>query len=462
MDGGLLIKLATVVTGIGFAVWLGMRFEGTVRIAERAEPLHGRSNMRWNLFAFALLDGIRTALGYTVFRFHTETLGAETWLTPIYLGGMMATYGVSSYLWGVVADRFGNRRIILLGAVVGIAAIGIALPFLSLVPFLVISLLQFGLTGVFRIPLALVSEWTEEQAGEGIGILHACGYLLSAMLGVAAGNIYVAQGMTGVTIVSTIFYIVALVGLWGLAGPSVGPKERSQQSEMEDLPQSTIQDRIRQALTFEDQWVPWILIVILLVAIPRGGIVLTALNYVESTGVDLDLVFVIEAWAMLLNVLLFAFGGILCDRFGAERVLAASAILYMIIWCAFSIGLPGWIAVAVYVIPIVGLFYTSADALLARHTSEAERNRGLGIAGWAMFFGQFLGTMAGTGLMLVIDAEGVDLWLMSYRILAPLFVVAGVMSVWLARRMIAESEMTGVGAMDAALVNSGDSSESAA
>jgi len=446
--GDLALKAATLLAVLAISVWLGMRFQGTVRVAGREDGARGRANMHWNLIAFALIDGVRASLGYTVFRFHAGQLGAPEWVTPVYLGGMMAMYGLASYGWGAAADRFGNRRMLLLIALGGIIATGLVMPFLPLTLFLAASLLQFGLTGIIRIPLALVSEWTAEQQGEGIGVLHATGWLLSAAFGVIAGDLYVEHGLGGVTLISTVLYTLALAAAWRLTGPSVAALASSRygtsgqpsvEAGVVDGDSSAF-ERLRRFLSFEDRWVPWIIAVLMLVAIARGGIVLTALNYVESTGIDLDIVFVIEAWAMLLNVLLFAVGGILCDRFGAERVLAASALLYMVVWCAFAIGLPPRLAVAAYVFPIAGLFYTAADALLARHTSEDERNRGLGVAGWAVFFGQFLGAMAATVIMYTLASEGVTLWLTTYRIMAPLLIAGGVMSVWLARRLSASQK----------------------
>ncbi len=445
MVGGLLLKLATLLTTIGIAVWLGMRFEGTTRVAERNDPL-GRKNMHWNLITFSMVDGARAAFGYTVFRFHAGALGAPEWLTPIYLGAMVAMFGLASYAWGAAADRFNNRRILLIIAITGIIITGILMPFLPLGLFLVASLLQFGLTGIVRIPLALVSEWTAEQQGEGIGVLHASGWLLAAALGVVAGDIYIDHGMGGVTIVATTLYGIGVAAAWRLAGPSVEPGylKKKLSDEKAGVTTDAQNDnsffkKLRKLLSFEDRWVPWIVFVIMLIAIARGGIVLTALNYVEATGIDLDLVFVIEAWALLLNVLLFSLGGILCDKFGAERILVAGALLYMVAWCCFAIGLPAWLAVAVYVFPIAGLFYTAADSLLARHTSKDERNRGLGIAGFAVFFGQFIGAMIATGIMFGLNSEGVTLWLTTYRIMAPLLIIGGIMSVWLARELASDT-----------------------
>jgi len=446
--GGLLLKLATLLTTVGIAVWLGMRFEGTARVAERENGSLGRKNMHWNLITFSMIDGARAAFGYTVFRFHAGALGAPEWLTPIYLGGMVAMFGLASYAWGLAADRFNNRRTLLLVALTGIIITGLLMPFLPLGLFMLASLIQFGLTGIIRIPLALVSEWTAEQQGEGIGVLHASGWLLAAALGVVAGDVYIDHGMGGVTLLATTLYGIGLAAAWRLTGPSVEPKYWKEVDSDEDYAiktdtnhEDSLSTKIRKIFSFEDRWVPWIVLVIMLVAIARGGIVLTALNYVEATGIDLDLVFVVEAWALLLNVLLFSLGGILCDKFGAERILAAGALLYMVAWCAFAIGLPAWLAVAVYVFPIAGLFYTAADSLLARHTSKEERNRGLGVAGFAVFFGQFIGAMIATGIMFGLNSEGVTLWLTTYRIMAPLLIVGGIMSVWLARELSSDATL---------------------
>ena len=103
--------------------------------------------------------------------------------------------------------------------------------------------------------------------------------------------------------------------------------------------------------------------------------------------------------------------------------------------------MPTGIAVTIYLIPVVGLLYTSSDSILARNTSLEERNRGIGIAAAAVFIGQCIGSVISSGIMALIGgSRSVEVqYLWSFRLMIPLLAIATVCG-WKLTQMMAEDE----------------------
>lgn len=447
----ILLMAGTMVAALGLACWLGIRMERLLDSDDNTyDDLQRRRAFAWNISGRSFIEASWFMFGYTVYRFRAEDLGAPVWFTPIFLGMMVLAYGVGSFIWGAIADKIGRRKQLLLIGTLALVFSMALMPFLSLIPFVIVVFMQILMAGCVRISFALASEWTADHSGEAIGMMHATGWMLAVAVGVLAGSIYDIYGMGAVAIIGCSLYAIAGVCYQQMTGDEV---EEIKSSHFEDEESSGEGfDPIaatKALLTFQSRWPLLILGVVLLITIPRGAIVLTSLNYIEKIGFDLDLVFIFEAWALALNVVLFTYAGVICDRIGAQKVLTAAAFGYFVLWSLFAIGMPAAIAVAIYLIPVVGLLYTSSDALLARHTTLEERNRGIGISAAALFVGQFIGSASAGGIMAALNhLPEVDRYLWSYRIMAPILGIATFLGWRLVRAMQKDGE---VGTLDAVL-----------
>ena len=428
---GLWLQASTVLASIAMAAWLGFRMERLLDAEPgTSEDLEARRSFAWNLAGRTLMEASWFMLGFTVFRFHAEALGAPPWFTPLYLGLLVFVYGVGSFAWGAVADRLGQRRLLMMLACAMIVGLMVPMPFIGLTPFVIISLIQTFMLGSMRIPFALASEWASEQRGEAIGLMHATGWMLAVGLGAIAGGLYAAYGMLAVAVAGVILYGGAALCFLRMEGEKVeAPGQTGTRIDLKGM------------FTFQSRWPLFILVVVLMISIPRGAIVLNSLNYIEKTGFDLSTLFIMEAWALALNVILFTYAGVICDRIGAEKVLTAAGLLYFVFWALFAIGLPPAFAVTIYLIPVVGLLYTSSDALLARHTTLEERNRGVGISAAVVFVGQCIGSALAAAIMALIgDSRSVvDQYLWSFRLMVPLLAVGTYLG-WRLTRAMAEAE----------------------
>jgi len=357
---------------------------------------------------------------------HIRNLGAAESQIILHLGVLALIYGVSGPLWGRVADKTGNRRsLVKMAGIIGISASLLMAP-MGLWSFFGISIILMAALGVQRLHFALASEWFEEQKGEAIGILYAFGYLVTAVFAVVDGSIYQWLGIWATCITSALLIAVGTISFLRI------------DSDKTEIIQKKVATHKLSLMKFDSKWVKWCLLGAMLVAIPRGAVVLTSPRYIETRGFDIAMTSLFESWAILALIILYVVIGKICDRHGAERVLLASAIAYGLLWSFFSLGLSPWMSVAIYLVPIVPLLLVSNDSLLSRFTTKEERNRGLGMAGAATYIGQAIGIALIVGLMSWFESSNrsdLDVYHLAYQSNIPLFALAVVVTAWLSIRI---------------------------
>lgn len=202
---------------------------------------------------------------------------------------------------------------------------------------------------------------------------------------------------------------------------------------------------MRGLFRFQSTWVMLCLLGVLLIAVPRGAVVLTSLRYLEVIGFDVDFTGLLEAWAVIAVLVLYAVIGRVCDDRGPQTVLFWSAAAYGILWSIFSIGLPPMIAVLIFIVPIYPMLLVSNDALMGLFTTEEERNRGIGMAGFIAFIGQSIGILAGFFALSMLLRRGMGnaaAYEWFYRANVPLWIIAIAFAWWLAKRIEADRETT--------------------
>ena len=435
--------------GIGW--WLHGRYHTLAAVAGPSQP----GDLPRLLLAGALLvTGVTTAL--VMYSFHSRQLGAREDLVLLHTGLLALVVGRCGSLWGAAADRWGERRKMMLGALGGAALLALIFPWLSLEAFIVASMLQVALLSSSRLAFAAMTEWYPDRKGEAIGLLYAVAMLASALVSLAAGQIYdrlldargAADAMLGLAVLLVPLLLLAAWLVLALRGDEFSRPVwavRGAVPATTGAAPSGITTRLaglRQLFVFESRWPPLILLGVLLVAMPRGAVVLTSLRYVEVRGADVDFSALLEAWAVLMVLILFTIIGRVCDRLGAERVLLWSALAYGGLWSLFAFGLPLTVAIIIFVIPVYPMLLVSDDALLARFTTARERNRGLGMAGATAQVGQALGIALGylmMGFFLDSGMANLDAYHWTYRVNILFWVAAIGCTWWLSQKLHGES-----------------------
>ncbi|PXF18027.1 MAG: histidine kinase, partial [Methanobacteriota archaeon] len=89
-----------------------------------------------------------------MYSFHSRQLGAREDLVLLHTGLLALTVGGCGALWGAAADRWGQRRRMMLGALGGAAALALLFPWLSLEAFMAASMLQVALLSSARLAFA--------------------------------------------------------------------------------------------------------------------------------------------------------------------------------------------------------------------------------------------------------------------------------------------------------------------
>jgi len=430
------LQLSTMPLLLVIAYWLLRRNRSFCSEDEKIDELDHRA---FSSLIFSACCFFIAALNimFFIINHHIRNLGAEESQIILHLGVLALVFGATGPFWGRIADRTGQRRRLVKMAGIGGIAMSLLMAPLGLWPFFVISVLLMALLGVQRLHFALASEWFPEGRGEAIGILYAFGYLATAAFAVINGSIYSWLGIWATCITSAVLIAIGTISFLRI---DIDRIDRAPESAT--LPVATI----GQILKFDSKWVKWCLLGAFLVAIPRGAVVLTSPRYIEVRGFDIGMTSLFESWAIIALIFLYVVVGWICDRHGAQRVLFASALGYGLLWSIFSMGLPPWFSVAIYLIPIVPLLLVSNDALLSKFTNLKERNRGIGMAGAAAYVGQALGIGLVVALMTWFESRGMsdlDVYHYAYRSNIPLFALAVIVTWWLARSMRTESISAG-------------------
>ncbi len=449
----LFILTVPVLIAVGF--WLKGRYE---TLEEKGKELgHGPGKegdlKRIVLATTFLIAGINNAL--ILYTFHTRELGASEDIVVLHLCLLAFALGTFGPIWGAIADKWGHRKQLMSFAIIGASLLMLTFPFLPLEGYIIVSTVQIALFSTVRMGVAVGTEWYPEQKGEFLGVLYAfasfavaIGTMLCSKLYVIllpSGTSFAMGGIVGVSVPALLIgaYLISQFEgdefswpVWMLKG---GKKP--------EVVKLTISEKIsvfRGMFRFESKWALLCLLGVILVAIPRGAVVLTALRYLEVVGFDVDFTGLLEAWAVIAVLILYAVIGRVCDDRGPQTVLLWSAAAYGTLWSIFSIGLPPMIAVLIFVVPIYPMLLVSNDALMAKFTTDEERNRGIGMASLVAFLGQSIGILAGffvLGYLISSGKTDIVAYETFYQTNVPLWILAICFTYWLAKRIDASESV---------------------
>ena len=463
LSGGLKTTLfyLTIPILIGVGFWLKGRYR---TLEENGKELgHGPRKegdlKRLVIATTFLIAGINNAL--ILYSFHTRELGASEDVVILHLALLAFALGSFGPLWGAIADKWGHRKQMMTFGVGGAALLMLTFPFLPLEAYIIASTVQIALFATVRVGVAVGTEWFPEQKGEYLGVLYAFASFAAAVGSMVCSKLYVellpmgtTYAMLGIVGVSV---PALLVGAWMVSkfeGDEFSWPVWMLRAEKKPEPvKMTMNEKLGMLLgifRFKSKWALLCLLGVLLVAIPRGAVVLTALRYLEVVGFDVDFTGLLEAWAVIAVLILFAVIGRVCDDRGPQTVLLWSAAAYGTLWSIFSIGLPPMLAVLIFVVPIYPMLLVSNDALMAKFTTEEERNRGIGMASMVAFIGQSIGILAGffvIGYLITGGKTDIIAYETFYQANIPLWIIAISFTYLLAKRIgasenVLEAELT--------------------
>ncbi|WP_418285247.1 MFS transporter [Halorubrum sp. DTA46] len=325
------------------------------------------------------------------------------------LSGMWLAYGVSQFPSGVLADRFGERRVILV-AVGGTAAMSVLLALAPAFPAFVLAAVLLGLVAGLHYAVAttLLSR-TFEDIGTAIGLHSVGGPLAGLVAPVAAAWVGVRYGWRPAVA------LAALVGLpvFALFAWRVRPTEPRR-------PDQPMRDRFRLAPLFELLSRPSILLS-LFVAMVGTYVVQGMMSFlptflVEFRGYSTGFAAGVFSAFFVVRAVAQVGLGRLSDRLGRDAAIGGAMLAGALGTAAFVLG-PGLagIAVAVVLAGTGSSFFSAIDPRFMDALDDAERGAGFGLVRTVY---TVIGSAGSVGVGLAADLFG---WGVSLGILAALF-----------------------------------------
>ena len=330
----------------------------------------------------------------------------------IALSGMWLAYGVSQFPSGILADRYGERRVILV-AVGGTAATSVLLAVVPVFPAFVVAAVLLGLAAGLHYAVAttLLSR-TFDDLGTAVG-LHSLGSPLAGLTApVAAAWVGVRYGWRpGVA-------LAALVGVpvFVVFARRIRPTEPRR-------PDQPMRERLRLGPLVELLSRPAILLPLVVAMIgtyvTQGVISFLPTFLVEFRGYSPSAAGAVFSGFFLVRAGAQVGIGRLSDRTGRDSAIGAAMV-------AGALGVTGFVALsgglglaaAVLLAGSGSSFFSAIDPRFMDALSDAERGAGFGLVRTAY---TVVGSAGSVGVGLAADLFG---WGVSFGILAGLFGVS--------------------------------------
>ena len=330
--------------------------------------------------------------------------GGGPLLATLIVGAPLLAQILATFLWGTLSDRFGRRRELLTGGVLGQSILFLTYPFLGPTGLLVVRIVQVFLGAASTLATTIATEDPVRSAGQGLGSLSLWGGV-GGVLGVIAGFPFLA----GTEFKS---HSAAAVGLFALlallSGASVVCLALSG-----DLARSRAIVRVREALRFRSgPWVVRLSLASVIVGIANYTVYalfpLFVRNVLSSEGAGLFGATLNPTQQLALLSIGAGIGGILIspatgrwvERPRLRRWLfLAAPLVYALLWVGFAL-LHSYAAIfLIWSFPAAVLFQLPLTREIAALTPSEERGRAVGLFGAAYYFGGLVGSVfAGLGI----------------------------------------------------------------
>ncbi|MFC5280055.1 MFS transporter [Halorubrum rubrum] len=363
------------------------------------------------MLAFFVTYFARLAISPVV-PFVTADFDVSNTAVGVALSGMWLAYGLSQFPSGILADRFGERRVILV-AVGGTTAASLLLALAPVFPAFVLIAFLLGLVAGLHYAVAttLLSR-TFDDLGTAVGLHSIGGPLAGLVAPVAAAWVGVRYGWRpGVALAAVVGVPIFVIFAW-----RVRPTEPRR-------PDQPMRDRLRLGPLVELLSRPSVLLPLAIATIgtyvAQGVISFLPTFLVDFRGYSpsfaggvFSAFFVVRAGAQV-GI------GRLSDRTGRDGAIG-TAMLSGALGAAGFVALPGYagLAVAVLFAGFGSSFFSAIDPRFMDAMSEAERGAGFGLVRTVY---TVVGSAGSVGVGLTADLFG---WAVSFGVLAGLFGVA--------------------------------------
>jgi MFS family permease len=296
-----------------------------------------------------------------------------------------------SFVWGMVSDRIGSRRIVIIltGCVGG--AMFFIFPFVGTTWLIALRLVQVAFLTSIALLNAVATEFHPSRKGTSIGDLALVGAIGQAGGALAAGVLLPSRqmfiGSDAVTLVFSIAGIVTIAAALSLI-PLKGRAKKAQTPN------------IRGMLSFgERRGIAVVCLVALILPLSGYTVFSVFPVYLKSLDIPWDATMVAGVFTALSAVAgIFASGiaGRACDRYGRKWVLVGAGAAYVLVWAGMGLTRAPVLIAILWAMPVWSFFYVSATTMVSDLTKPEERGRGIGLINSAINMGAAVGSvMAG-------------------------------------------------------------------
>jgi MFS family permease len=343
--------------------------------------------------------------------FVVAEFGVSNTAIGIALSGMWLAYGVSQFPSGILADRYGERRVILV-AVGGTTAASVLLAFAPAFPAFVAAAALLGLVAGlhYAVATALLSR-TFDDLGTAVGLHSVGGPLAGLVAPVAAAWVGVRYGWRPAVALAALVGVPVLVLFAGFVRPTE-PRR----------PDQPMRERLRLGPLVELLSRPAILLPLAVAMIGtyavQGLMSFLPTFLIESRGYSPG-----AAGAAFSAFFLVRTGGQvavgrLSDRLGRDAAIGAAMLAGAVGMAALVAPLRGGrplVAVAVLLAGAGSSFFSAVDPRFMDALGDAERGAGFGLVRTAY---TVVGAAGSVGVGLAADLFG---WGVSFASLGTLF-----------------------------------------
>ncbi len=170
------------------------------------------------LLAFLLMGGFVACYNYLTFRLEGSPLHLSTTITSLlFLAYLAGT--VSSPLAGRLSDRFGRRRLALLGILISLAGLALMLPDQLACITAGLLVFTFGFFATHSVASSWVSSRAEGRRGQAAAMYLLAYYLGSSTFGALIGLAYQYDGWPAAAAAIGLLFVLGGVTVAGVRDP---------------------------------------------------------------------------------------------------------------------------------------------------------------------------------------------------------------------------------------------------
>jgi len=331
------------------------------------------------------------------------------------LGFLIA--GVSSPIWGRIADRRGPRSSFLPGVLLtGLLCIALSRVWNLQSLYVLYGLFTFSFAGISLIPISVIlSNWFVRKRGRAIGFAYTGVGFGTLLLTPLVGLLVTGLGWRMAYIVSGLALLVLLtpVALWlknrpedmGLTPDGLPPTEPPIADAKTHLPVASAGLRLAEAVRTPTFWL--VALTWLVTMMPLTAVNLHQVPFITDMGLSTELAAIAAGFVGGMSILGRIGSGILSEKFPIQRIYSVCYLLMGLgiasLWATASMGPFCLIPYVVF----FGIAVGGCFALTALLVGDLFGVRALGeIFGMLGLAGTTGGALGGTGAGLLFDALG--------------------------------------------------------